>query len=49
MIIIVDDRCVVCGKYVPEGSMVCPECLKKINDKEKDETGSNYKKIAISK
>lgn len=49
MNIIVDDRCVVCGKYVPEGSMVCPECLKKIDDQRKDKTVSNHKKIAISK
>ena len=24
-----DDYCVVCGAYVPEGSQVCPACLKK--------------------
>ena len=24
-----DERCVCCGKYVPEGRMVCPECEKK--------------------
>jgi len=23
------DACVCCGVYVPEGSMVCPECLRK--------------------
>ena len=48
MKIIVDDRCVMCGKYVPEGSMVCPECLRKSSDK-KDKKSNNYKKIAISK
>ena len=24
-----DERCVVCGDYVPEGRMVCPTCEKK--------------------
>lgn len=28
MTIINDSRCVMCGTYVPEGSMVCPICLK---------------------
>ena len=23
-----EDRCVMCGAYVPEGSQVCAECLK---------------------
>lgn len=28
------DRCVICGKYVPEGTMVCHECYVRImNDK----------------
>ena len=21
-----NDKCVICGRYVPEGRMVCPEC-----------------------
>ena len=24
-----EDRCVMCGEYVPEGSMVCPVCQRK--------------------
>lgn len=29
---LVEDRCVMCGKLVPEGSMVCSICVKKINN-----------------
>ena len=24
-----EDRCVMCGEYVPEGSMACPVCQRK--------------------
>lgn len=24
-----EDRCVICGAYVPEGRMICPECEKR--------------------
>lgn len=23
-----NDRCVMCGQYIPEGTMVCPACIK---------------------
>lgn len=26
---IIEDICVICGKPVPEGTMVCPACMKK--------------------
>ena len=27
--LLLDNCCVCCGKYVTEGSMVCPECMEK--------------------
>ncbi len=27
-----EDRCICCGKVVPEGTMVCPDCLAKASD-----------------
>lgn len=27
-----DDRCVSCGAYVPEGRMVCPNCETKVKE-----------------
>lgn len=24
-----EDRCVICGEIVPEGTEVCPQCVKK--------------------
>ena len=27
-----EDRCICCGKVVPEGTMVCPDCLAKAED-----------------
>ena len=27
------DRCVVCGEYVPEGSMVCAKCQEEMREK----------------
>ena len=27
-----EDRCISCGEIVPEGRMVCPICLAKLND-----------------
>ena len=26
-----DNRCVICGEQIPEGSMVCPNCENKYN------------------
>ena len=28
------DRCIGCGRYVPEGRYVCPICLKKAEEKD---------------
>lgn len=34
------DACVLCGAYVPEGTMVCPCCMVNAGkDKEKEECG----------
>lgn len=30
------DKCVFCGKYVPEGRMVCVECEKKMEEESGD-------------
>jgi len=30
------DTCVVCGVYVPEGSIVCPQCLKPLSEDDVD-------------
>lgn len=30
------DTCVICGEYVPEGTMACINCQKEIIEKEKD-------------
>ena len=30
--VVLDSCCVCCGKYAPEGSMLCPECLKQLED-----------------
>lgn len=27
------DRCVMCGEYVPEGTMVCPICQRKYSER----------------
>lgn len=27
---LIEDSCVMCGAYVPEGEWVCPNCIKKI-------------------
>lgn len=29
------DTCVICGEYVPEGTMVCINCYKEIMEREK--------------
>ncbi|MGN0796507.1 MAG: hypothetical protein ACI4MT_06100 [Christensenellales bacterium] len=44
-----EDRCICCGNVVPEGTMVCPDCLAKTALKEdtakpKEENVSEYKK-----
>ena len=26
---IMESTCVICGEYVPEGSMVCPRCVER--------------------
>ena len=31
-----DDRCVCCGAIVPEGRMVCPNCLLTVKEGEDD-------------
>lgn len=28
-----EDRCVMCGEYVPEGTMVCPICQRKHSER----------------
>lgn len=35
------DTCACCGEYVPEGTMVCQNCLEKSNERLKQ--GSNRK------
>ena len=30
-----DEICVVCGRYVPEGLMVCPMCMARLEEEEK--------------
>lgn len=30
-----DDRCIVCGCYVPEGRMVCPVCSGEVEERER--------------
>lgn len=32
-----EDKCVMCGEYVPEGRMVCEKCESEINSREKKE------------
>lgn len=34
MLIAPEDRCVICGAYVSEGSMICHECEKKLEVEE---------------
>lgn len=31
-----EDRCVCCGEIVPEGRMVCPNCLLTVKEGEED-------------
>ena len=33
------DTCLICGRYVPEGRMVCIVCAKNIMDDDKTESG----------
>lgn len=35
---LIEDSCVMCGAYVPEGEWVCPNCIKKIEAKPPAET-----------
>ena len=28
-----EDRCIACGAIVPEGMMVCPQCIMKVTKK----------------
>ena len=52
MNMIIDDcYCVMCGCYIPEGTMVCPECIKKVKypSRDKKHITSNQKKGAVSK
>ncbi|MCD8346692.1 MAG: hypothetical protein LUD16_01835 [Lachnospiraceae bacterium] len=35
---LIEDSCVMCGAYVPEGVWVCPNCIKKIEAKPSPET-----------
>lgn len=52
MNMIIDDcYCVMCGCYIPEGTMVCPECIKKVKypSRDKKHIMSNQKKDAVSK
>lgn len=37
-----EDRCISCGAIVPEGTMVCPQCMMKVAIKESDK---NAKKL----
>ena len=30
------DRCVCCGEIIPEGQMVCPNCLLYVKEEEDD-------------
>lgn len=45
-----EDRCICCGNIVPEGTMVCPDCIAKsaLSDgdaeKPKGEKESEYRK-----
>jgi hypothetical protein len=31
-LILLNDNCVICGAYVPEGTCVCEACIKRITD-----------------
>ena len=31
-----EDRCVCCGEIIPEGQMVCPNCLLYVKEEEDD-------------
>lgn len=45
-----EDKCVMCGEYVPEGRMVCEKCESEINsreEKEKKDEGKNCKRKRI--
>ena len=45
-----EDRCVICGDYVPEGRMVCAKCEEEMNSKHhkpkhgKEEIGEDRRK-----
>ena len=34
-----EDRCVCCGAVIPEGRMVCPNCLVTVKRNEEKESG----------
>lgn len=45
-----EDKCIMCGEYVPEGRMVCEKCESEINsreEKEKKDEGKNSKRKRI--
>ena len=44
---ILESTCVICGDYVPEGSMVCPHCLERADSypKGKPDIRKNFRLI----
>lgn len=36
-----EDHCVCCGEIIPEGRMVCPNCLVYVKEGENHEEGEN--------
>lgn len=39
------EKCAICGKVIPEGAQVCPDCMK-MADREQQETAQELRDIA---
>lgn len=39
------EKCVMCGKVIPKGTQVCPDCIR-IMDREQQETAQELRDIA---
>lgn len=39
------EKCVICGRVIPEGAQVCPDCMR-IADKEQQQTAQELRDIA---
>lgn len=36
-----EEKCIICGEVIPEGTQVCPECWKKIMEDQSNENNES--------